>query len=169
MKRYGRRRKKIEWNARSVIGLGSVLFVLFAVSQVPNFLWIWMWGPDTGCRSAGFTSGHFERKHPAILSDMRLVGLVLVGSGEWLVFDYDLELEEGSASFSVWKWPTPLNRPNRVGPKIIRKSGRGQVEFTAREFGFYRIYMYGHRMQGAVSVDWHTETRHAIPDRGRGG
>ena len=155
MKRTG---KKIRWDAKAVVGLGSVLLVIFAVMQVPNFVSVWFWGPSTGHRSAGLESGHYERKFPAILRGKPLIGLVLVGSGERLVIDYDLTIDEGSAAFSIWKWPIVANRPQYVGPKQIATSDRGRIEVSPNGSGFYRIYMYAHRLQGAVAVDWRTES-----------
>jgi hypothetical protein len=165
MKRHRRRFRKVKWTRKAVLGFSAAVLVILALSQVSNFLSFWIWGPDTGYRSAGITSGHYERQHPAILSDMPMIGVVFVGAGERLVFDYDLEVEEGTAAFSIWKWPTPLNRPHKVGPKRIRVSGTGQVEYTPLKTGFYRIYMYAHRLQGAVSVEWRTEDRRAFADR----
>lgn len=156
MKRYG---KKIHWNSKAILGLSGVLFILLTVSQIPNYLYIWPWGPDTGYRSAGLSSGHYERRFPAILRDMPLLGLVLVGEGERLVLDYDLSIEEGKARFTLWKWPTLMNRPRDIGPGLIAADDQGRIEIAPGEPGLYRLYMHGHRMQGAVAVDWFTEDR----------
>ena len=161
MQRFGR---KIRWTPRAVVGFTAAVLVILAVSQVPNFLWVWMWGPNTGYRSAGLTTGHFQRKYPAIVGTMPQIGLVFVGGGESLVFDYDIEIAEGSASFSVWKWPSFIYRPNRVGPKSIRKSESGRITFTAPSTGVYRIFMYAHRLQGAVAVDWRTHDASSLAD-----
>ena len=160
MRRTG---KKIRWDAKAIVGLGSVLLVIFAVMQVPNFVSVWFWGPSSGHRSAGLDNGHYERRFPAILRGMPMIGLVLVGSDERLVIDYDLTIDEGTASFSIWKWPVFANRPQDIGPRQIRVSDRGHIEVAPNEAGFYRIYMYAHRLQGAVEVDWRTEEakRHA--------
>jgi len=154
VKRYGR---KIKWTPKAVLGFGTAVLVILAVSQIPKYLWVWMWGPDTGYRSAGLSSGYYERKFPAVLRGMPMIGFVLVGGGERLVFDYDLELVEGKAAFNVWKWPTFLNRPHRVGPRLIGASETGRIEFTSNGSGFYQIFMYAHSIQGSVSVDWRTE------------
>ena len=156
MKRYG---KKIRWDSKTILGFGAVMLVLLTLSQIPNYLYIWPWGPNTGYRAAGLSSGHYQRQFPAILRDKPLLGLVLVGSGERLVVDYDLTLDEGKARFSLWKWPILMNRPRDIGPGLIATSDSGRIEVEVREPGLYRLYMMGHRMQGAVAVDWHTETR----------
>jgi hypothetical protein len=81
----------------------------------------------------------------------------MVGGNERLVFDYDLQLAEGTAAFNVWKWPSFLNRPHRVGPRLVSGSESGRVEYTSNGPGFYQIFMYAHSIQGSVSVDWRTE------------
>lgn len=152
------RGKKIRWNSEAILGLGGVLVAVFFVSQIPKFYYIWPWGPHTGYRSAGLSSGHYERRFPAILRDMPMIGFVLVGSGERLVIDYDLEIAEGGISFALWKWPILTNRPRSVGPRQIKSDGKGRIEFTAKSSGFYKINMHAYRLQGAVKVDWWTQS-----------
>lgn len=77
-----------------------------------------------------------------------------MAAGERLTVHYDVTVNEGTLSFAVWKWPLVANRPHYVGPRLIKASGRGRIDFTAEGWGFYRIYMYGHRWQGDVAVDW---------------
>ena len=96
--------------------------------QVPNFVSVWIWAPSTGHRSAGLESGHYERRFPAILRGMPMIGLVPVGSGERLVIDYGLTIDEGTASFSIWKWPVFANRPHYVGSRQIKASDRCRIE-----------------------------------------
>jgi hypothetical protein len=152
----GRHRGKVHWDAKAIAGFSAVMLVLFLIWQIPNYVSVWPWGVNNGYRVAGLTSGHYERKFPAILRDMPQVGMVLVGGGEQLVIDYDLEIDEGKASFTVWKWPIIFNRPFHIGPKLITASGNGRIAFDPEGTGFYRIYMHGHRLQGSVAVDWQT-------------
>ncbi|WP_193369958.1 hypothetical protein [Pelagibius marinus] len=156
MKRYG---KKVKWNAKAVLGLGLALMVILAASQVTTFFRYWIWGPNTGHRIAGLSSGHYERRFPAILRDSATFGYVLMNEGERLTLDYDLTINEGTVSFAVWKWPPFANRPQYVGPRIIEAGGSGRIDFVAQGLGFYRIYMYAHRWQGDVSVDWRASDR----------
>ena len=121
MKRYG---KRIDWNAKAIAGFSAAVMVIFAFTQIPNYYAIWFWGLSTGHRSAGLSSGHYERKFPAISRGMPLIGVVLLsGSERTIVIDYDLHVQEGKASFAVWKWPIILNRPVAVGPPVITRSG----------------------------------------------
>jgi hypothetical protein len=71
--------KRISWNAKAILGFGTAVALILLVPQVPKYLWVWHWGPSTGYRSASLSSGHYERRFPAILSDKPMVGLVLVG------------------------------------------------------------------------------------------
>lgn len=151
MKRYG---KKIRWNARAVPGIALVLLVILGATQVPYFFYYWIWGPNTGHRIAGLTSGHYERRFPGILRDIETFGYVLMAAGERLTLDYDVTVNEGTLSFAVWKWPIVANRPHYLEPRVIKASGRGRIDFVADAWGYYRVYMYGHRWQGEISVDW---------------
>ena len=157
------RGKKIRWNGEAVLGLSAVLLGVFFVSQIPKFYYVWPWGPDTGYRSAGLSNGHYERRFPAILRDMPMIGFAFVRSGERLIIDYDLEVEEGGASFAVWKWPILANRPRSVGPPKIESSEQGRIEFTAKSMGFYKINMHAYRLQGAITVDWWTADANSTP------
>lgn len=154
MKRYG---KKIEWDRKAVLGFSFALLVICGVSQIPNHLYAWPWGPNVGYRMAGFTSGHYQRQFPTILRDMKQLGRVWIGSSAKLIIDYDLTLLEGKVSFAIRKWPTLANHPRDIGPASIDNSRRGHIEVMPGEPGFYRINMYAHRFQGAVSVNWHTD------------
>ena len=154
MKRYSR---KIEWDRKAVLGLSLTLLVILSVSQIPNYLYAWPLGPNIGYRMAGFTSGHYQRKFPTIRRDMKQLGRVWIGSNAKLIIDYDLTLHEGTASFGLRKWPILANQPRNVGPGSIDDSRRGRIEVAPGEPGFYRINMYAHWFQGAVSVDWRTE------------
>lgn len=151
MKRYGR---KIKWNAKAALGLGLALLVILAASEATTFFRYWIWGPNTGYRIAGLTSGHYERRFPGILRDSQTFGYVLMAGGEQLTLDYDVTVNEGTVSVAIWKWPLVANRPQHVGPRLIKSSGRGRIDFVAEDWGFYRVYMYAHRWQGEVTVDW---------------
>jgi hypothetical protein len=155
MKR-GRSGKRIRWNAKSIAGCGAAMLVILAVYQVPNFFWIWAWGPNTGYRAAGLSSGHYERMFPAILRGMPFIGFALVRRGDRLLIDYDLTIDEGKAQFAVWKWPIVANRPRDIGPPMIERSGGGRIDYLPEEPGLYRISMYSFEMQGSVRVDWRT-------------
>jgi hypothetical protein len=151
-----RRGKGIRWDAKSMAGFGAAVLVILAAYQAPNFFWVWIWGPNTGYRAAGLSGGHYERNFPAILRGKPFIGFALVGSGDRLLIDYDLLIDEGKASFSVWKWPIVLNRPQDVGPRMIEKSGGGRIDYLPNEPGLYRISMYSFEMQGSIRVDWRT-------------
>jgi hypothetical protein len=166
MKRYGR---KIHWNAKAVVGFGLAVTLIFAATQTTNYFRYWIWTPNTGHRIAGFSSGHFERRYPAVLLGGPTVGFVLVARGERLTVDYDVTIQEGTVAFAVWKWPVMFNRSRKIGPRLISESGRGRIEFIADSWGFYELYMYAHSWQGAVSVDWRTDDpppRHAVTGGG---
>ena len=151
MKRYG---KEIRWNAKAVLGLALALLVILGASQATNFFRFWIWGPNTGHRIAGLTSGHYERRFPGILRDSQTFGYVLMTAGERLTLDYDVTVNEGTLSLAVWKWPHVANRPHYLRPRVIKASGRSRINFVADGWGFYRVYMYAHRWQGEISVDW---------------
>ncbi|HZD26052.1 MAG TPA: hypothetical protein VE631_07305 [Alphaproteobacteria bacterium] len=143
--------------------------LLLALTQIPNFVWIWPWGPNTGFRSAGLSSGHYERRFPAILRDMPLIGMVLVTGHERLVIDYDLTLDEGTASFTIWKWPSVGHRPRYVGPRQITESDQDRIDVVPGGPGLYQIFMHGYQLQGAVAVDWRTEHDRRRADAGQDG
>jgi hypothetical protein len=159
---------RIHSSSKGVVGLAGGVLIL-AFSLIPNYLWIWPWGPNTGYRTAGLSSGHYERRFPAILRDMPLIGMVLVTGRERLVIDYDLSIDEGKASFTVWKWPSLSNRPRDIGPSLITASDRGQMEVVVGGPGLYQIFMHAHRLQGSVSVDWRTEDARQRADAGQDG
>ena len=163
--RYG---KKMRWNAKAVLGFGIAVGLILLGSQVPKYLWVWPWGPSTGYRSAGFDSGHYERRFPAIRRDMPMVGLVLIGGDERLLIDYAVTVDEGKLSFSVWEVPKLLNRPRNIGPRLIASSHSGRIEFAPDASGLYEIAFYAHSLQGAVAVDWRTEDRQQRADAGNG-
>ena len=153
MKRFG---KKIDWNAKAVLSIGAVLVVILLLGQVPNFVWVWAWGPSTGYRSAGFDNGHYERRFPAIKAGMPMIGQVLMSGRERLILDYELTIDEGKATLRVWKWPIFANRPRDIGPRLIDSSEAGRIEFAPGEPGLYRIFMHAYRLQGAVAINWRT-------------
>lgn len=155
MKHFGR---KIRWKAKSSLGLGLVLIVVLAATQITDFVNVWISGPNTGYRLAGLTSGHYERQIAGVLQRAPTIGHVFVGRGERLVVDYDLTVNEGKVSFAVWKWPITAHRPNHISAQKIESSGRGRVDFVAKRTGYYRLYIYANRWQGAISVDWRTES-----------
>lgn len=154
MKRYG---KKIRWSAGAACGFGAAVVAALLIGQLPKFYNFWIWGPDTGYRAAGLGSGHYQRQFPAILRDMPTIGHVFLAENQRLIIDYRLTVNEGTASFIVWRWPSLANRPRDVGPKSIAKSSEGRIEVLAQESGFYQIAMHAHRLQGDVTVDWSTE------------
>ncbi len=154
MKRYG---KKIHWNAKAVCGFSAAVALALALGQVPKFYNFWIWGSDTGYRTAGFDSGHYQRQFPSILRDMPTIGHVFLGEDERLIIDYRLTVEEGTASFIVWRWPSLANRPQDIGPRSIAKTGSGRIEIPSPGSGFYQIAMHAHRLQGDVTVDWTTQ------------
>ncbi len=163
MKRYG---KKIRWTPKAAAGFGLALFVMLALTQVPDYVSVWFWGPNTGHRIAGLSNGHYEQHIPGNLQGAPTIGYVLLGRGERLVVDYDRTVNEGKLSFAVWQWPIVANRPRYIGPAMIQESGKGRIVFVAGQAGYYRLYMYAHRWQGDVSIDWRTE-EDAVRSAGR--
>ena len=154
MKRYG---KKIEWDRKAVVVFSFVMLIAFGLSQVPNYLYVWPWGPNIGYRTAGLSSGHYERKFPTILRDMEQLGRVWIGRDTKLIITYDLTVHEGKTSFAIRRWPFLTVRAHNVGPGMIDDSRRGRIEVAPEHAGFYRINMHAYWFQGAVKVDWHTE------------
>jgi len=154
MKRYG---KKVRFNAKTGPAVVVVLFLVFLGSQATNYFSFWIWGPNTGHRLAGLSSGHFERRYPGLEIGAPTIGVVMMSAGERLTVDYDLTIHEGKISFAIWKLPVVSHRPRDLGPRLIKASGSGRLEFTAKSWGFYRVYLHAHRWQGDIAVDWRTD------------
>ena len=166
----GRRRgrRKGAWanlDRKAVLVLALVGIVAFALSQVSNFYYVWLWGPNTGHRAALLQSGHYERSFPAISHSLRYIGRVVTGGGRTLTLDYDAEVTAGQIQFTVWRVPISFTSPVRFNRDFIDADRNGRLQMDLPSAGIYRIYMHTQRFQGGVSVDWTLgDTRPALAD-----
>ena len=143
-----------------VFGIGVILIAI-ALWQAPHFVYVWWAGPDTGYRSAGLQSGHYERQFPVWSNAHPYVGRVITGGGT-LELDFHIGVEEGKAMFFVRRWPFIRYRTRQFESRWFTAYDGGSLQAELPEAGIYEIYLFTMQFQGDVELDWR------MTDSGRG-